>query len=57
MADGTIIRISSPLRISMLTNGSFYDVDQGIAVDVPIEQINHFYDRDTLTAYVNGIFR
>ena len=53
---GTVFQISGAQRMSFLKNGSFYDIDQGIDPDCYIDDIAHFYDREALTDYINGLF-
>ena len=55
-ADGSIWQISSRLRLSTVTNGSFYAVDQGVAPDVLIDKDESYYDREALTEYINNLF-
>ena len=55
-AYGTLFNISSPLRMSFLMNGSFYDTDTGIEPDCVIVQPENFYDREALTEYINQLF-
>ena len=55
-AHGTVIRISSAMRMSFLKNGSFYDIDQGIEPDYYIDNIDNYYDRPALTKFINGLF-
>ena len=55
-ADGSIWQISSRLRLSTVTNGSFYAVDQGVAPDVLIDKDESYYDREALTEYINSLF-
>lgn len=56
-ADGTMMQISGPLRESTITNGSFYDIDRGVAPDFTIADPDRFYDREELSAYLTGLFR
>ena len=55
-AYGTVFQISSPLRMSFLKNGSFYDIDQGVEPDYYIDNIAHLYNREALTEFINGLF-
>ncbi len=55
-ADGTILQISSPNRLSYMKNGSIYDIDQGIEPDYVIDKPEHFYDRAKLTNYINSLY-
>ena len=53
---GTVFEISGNYRMSFLKNGSFYDIDRGVDPDFTIYDINHFYDREALTDYINNLF-
>ncbi len=55
-AYGTVFQISSAMRMSFLKNGSFYDIDQGIEPDYYIDNIDNYYNRAALTAFINGLF-
>lgn len=57
MADGTLFQISGPNRISMLSNGSFYDVDKGVQVDHSITKIDNFYNRMALVSIIDNMAR
>ena len=37
-------------------NGSFYNIDQGMEPDVYIDDIDHYYDREALTEFINNIY-
>ena len=53
---GTSFAISGPYRISFMKNGAYYDVDQGVEPDYVISTWDHYYDRDALAAYINGLY-
>ena len=53
---GSVFSISSPSRMSFFKNGSFYDIDQGVDPDIYLANIENFYHRDKLTAYINNLF-
>ena len=55
-ADGTLLQISSPNRLSYMKNGSIYDIDQGVEPDYVIDKPEHFYDRAKLTDYINSLY-
>lgn len=55
-ADGTILQVSGRKRISTLSNGSYYDVDQGVEPDFVITRIENFYDRKNLTEYISSLY-
>ena len=42
--------------MSFLKNGSFYDIDRGADPDIPITKTEHYYDREALAQYINGLF-
>ena len=53
---GAHFDFSGPNRMSFQRNGSFYDIDQGVEPDFIISRIEHFYDREALTEYINRLF-
>lgn len=53
---GTFFQISGSSRMSFLKNGSFYDIDTGVAPDFTITQPRKFYDHEALTAYINNLY-
>ena len=53
---GTSYRYSSSKQISFLKNGAYYDVDQGVEPDFIINDYDHFYDRETLTEFIHGLY-
>lgn len=53
---GAYFTISGPQRMSLMKNGAYYDIDQGVEPDFIINNVDHFYDREALTAYINGLF-
>ena len=55
-AYGSCFRISSPLNMSYVKNGSYYAIDEGVEPDVYIAKPEHFYDREALTKYINDLF-
>ena len=54
-ATGAVINISSNFRLSYTKNGSFYDVDQGAEPDYSLSKLEHFYDREWLTNYIDSL--
>ncbi len=52
---GTSFDISGSQRMSFLKNGSFYDIDQGVEPDFVLSRQESFYDRETLTNYINQL--
>jgi hypothetical protein len=52
---GTYLTISSQHIISRAFNGSFYDVDQGVAPDYPITKLSSYYDRASLTTTIDSL--
>ena len=53
---GTSINMSSFYRLSFVKNGAYYDVDQGVVPDHVIDSYEHYFDRETLTAYIDGLY-
>ena len=54
-ADGTLFSYSGNRRISIVNNGTFADVDNGIVPDVILTKLESFYDRELLTEYINNM--
>ena len=54
-ATGAVFQISGPMRLAFTKNGSFYDIDQGAAPDIPLQFPDSFYDRAALTDTINSI--
>ena len=52
---GTFFQISGPQRMSFLKNGSFYDIDTGVAPDFTLLKPERYYDREWLTEYLNEL--
>ena len=52
---GSMFQISGPGRMSFFKNGSFYNIDQGVEPDIYLSHLSSFYDRETLTKYINGL--
>ena len=55
-ADGALLQISSPYRLSTISNGSFYNVDQGVEPDFKIVHTENYYNRKALSSYINSLF-
>ena len=53
---GASYQYSSAKRLSFVKNGSYYDVDQGVAPDHVIDNYAHFYDREALTEFIHGLY-
>ena len=54
-ATGTVLDISSNTRLSYMKNGSFYNVDQGAEPDISITKLEHLFDREWLTKYIDDL--
>ena len=52
-ATGSYLTISCERILSRCFNGSFYDIDQGVAPDFTISQLSNFYDRTSLTRMID----
>ena len=53
---GTSFRYSGAKRLAFVKNGSFYDVDQGVAPDYFINDYSNMFDREALTEFIHGLF-
>ena len=54
-ADGSIFSLSSSFRISTAANGSYYNIDKGVTPHVYLSKLESFFDRDSLTSYINNL--
>ena len=54
-ATGTVLDISSNTRLSYMKNGSFYNVDLGAEPDISITKLEHLFDREWLTKYIDDL--
>ena len=54
-ASGAVFCISSPKQISLIKNGSFYDIDRGIEPDFVISKYDTMYDREKLVEFIHNL--
>jgi hypothetical protein len=54
-ASGAQFQISGTGQISSIKNGSFYNADTGVEVDVPIRDLETIYDREKLVDFIHNI--
>lgn len=54
-ASGALFRISGHKQLSIVKNGSFYNIDQGIEPDFVLSKPESFYDRAALVEYLNEL--
>ena len=52
---GTAFRLSGTHQLSFMKNGSFYDIDRGADPDFVLTNPDKYYDRKSLTEYINGL--
>ncbi len=52
---GSTYRISGPKNLSLMKNGSMYDIDQGVEPDFYLSKLSSFYDREKLTQIINDM--
>lgn len=52
---GTYFQMSSPIVMSVLKNGSLYDIDKGVAPDYYLSKNSSFYDRTKLVDIINNM--
>ena len=55
-AAGSKFNISGFRRFSVMKNGSFYDIDTGAEPDYYIADPEKYYNRDTLTQFINSLY-
>lgn len=54
-ADGSIFQISGRQHLAITANGSYYSIDRGVEPHFHLSRIESFYDRESLTEYINGL--
>ena len=54
-ASGTCFQVSGPMQISADINGSFYNVDTGVAPHVVLTKPESFYDREGLVKMIRNL--
>ena len=54
-ASGASFQISGTSQLSIVRNGSFYNIDQGVAPDVYISDLDTFYDRQRLVEFIHSL--
>lgn len=54
-ADGTAFSISDSKQMTIVKNGSYYGIDNGVEPDIPLTKIENFYNRGQLVQYLNAI--
>ncbi len=54
-ASGTLFQISGPTQVSIVKNGSFYNVDTGVDPDVELTKRESFYDREALVEMIHNL--
>lgn len=54
-ASGAIFQISGTKQLSLIRNGSFYNIDQGIEPDIYLSRPASFYDREMLADYLRNL--
>ena len=52
-ADGCLLSMSGSHNLSTVTNGSYYIIDRGIEPHVHFSKMESFYDRESLTEFIN----
>ena len=52
---GTRFTISGNRQCSITKNGSFYNIDEGIAPDYTLNNADSYYDRERLVEYIHGL--
>ena len=54
-ACGTCFQLSGPKRLAFTKNGSFYDIDRGADPDYILSYPEDYYERESLTEYINTL--
>ena len=53
-ADGTAFNISDSKQMTIVKNGSYYGIDNGVDPDIHLTNISSFYDREGLVQYLEN---
>ena len=54
-ASGTLFQVSGSKQLSVVRNGSFYNIDRGIEPDIYLSRPEDYYDRAALVEYLHGV--
>ncbi len=54
-ASGSLFQMSGSRQLSILKNGSFYNIDEGIEPDVVLTRPDSFFDRPALVEFINNM--
>jgi hypothetical protein len=54
-ADGTFFKFSSNRAFCTVTNGVYYNVDQGVEPHYYFSKLESYFDREALTDYINNL--
>lgn len=54
-ASGSLFQMSGSRQLSILKNGSFYNIDEGIEPDVILTKAESFFDRPALVEFINNM--
>ena len=55
LADGSLMQISSPHHLCVVSNGAYYTVDRGVEPHYFFAETDSYYDREALTEYINNL--
>ena len=55
LADGSLMQISSPHHLCVVSNGAYYTVDRGVEPHHFFGKMENYYNRELLTAFINSL--
>jgi C-terminal processing protease CtpA/Prc len=55
LADGSGFCISSPMHLTVVSNGSYYTIDRGVEPHYYFTKPEGYYDRNAITAFINNL--
>ena len=55
LADGSLMQISSPHHLCVVSNGAYYTVDRGVEPHHFFGKTENYYNRELLTAFINSL--
>ena len=54
-ASGALFQMSGSRQLSIIKNGSFYNIDEGIEPDIVLTKAESFYDRPALVEFIHNM--
>jgi hypothetical protein len=55
LADGSAMTVSSPLHLTVVSNGSYYTIDRGVEPHYFFGKQESYFERNSLTEFINNL--